>query len=77
MAMAPYEAMPFQEIERAVCSTPTWPMHQLMVPTPISPWATPSSRRPAIRISRLGRGKLCSKVEINVSTPLSTIPDSP
>ncbi|MNG40159.1 hypothetical protein D3C84_1286220 [compost metagenome] len=52
-------------------------MHQLMVPTPIRPWATPSNKRPAIRINRLGRGKLCSSVEIKVNTPLNTIPESP
>ncbi|MNF90360.1 hypothetical protein D3C84_729200 [compost metagenome] len=69
--------MPFQEIDRAVCSAPTWPMHQLMVPTPINPWAIPSNRRPAIRISRLSKGKPCNRVDSKVSTPLSTIPAKP
>ncbi|MNG22430.1 hypothetical protein D3C84_1069120 [compost metagenome] len=69
--------MPFHEIERAVCSAPTWPMHQLMVPTPISPWAMPNNKRPAIRTSRLINGKLCSKVDNKVSPPLKTIPAKP
>ncbi|MNL26405.1 hypothetical protein D3C87_1479290 [compost metagenome] len=52
-------------------------MHQLMVPTPIRPWAIPSSKRPAIRINRLNKGKLCNRVDNKVKPPLSTIPINP
>ena len=48
-----------------------------MVPTPIRPWATPSSTRPTIRIPRLRSGRLCSSVAINVNTPLSRMPLKP
>ncbi|MNE24609.1 hypothetical protein D3C76_1069110 [compost metagenome] len=77
MAMAPYEAIPFQEITRAVCSAPTAPMPQLKVPTPISPWATPSSTRPPRSASRLSSGTVTVSAEAKVSTPLAAIPISP
>ena len=69
--------MPFQEIDRAVCSAPTWPMHQLMVPTPIKPCAIAEQQAADDQNDQAGQRQVCNSVESSVSTPLSTIPDKP
>ncbi|MNR23089.1 hypothetical protein D3C85_1400870 [compost metagenome] len=52
-------------------------MPQLLVPTPISPWAIPSDTRPTISTSRLTVGRSISSAEARVRMPLRAMPANP
>ncbi|MNI76251.1 hypothetical protein D3C73_1324690 [compost metagenome] len=77
MAMAPYDAMPFQDMTLAVCSVPTWLIPQLRVATPIRPCASPSNTRPPSSSARLSKGAFKVQAEASVNTPQAAMPSKP
>src|ERR1700692_2572638 len=70
IASAPYVAMPFHEITRALLLGPTRPIPQVIAPVPTQLSPKPSTRRPTISSARLTECHCDASAALSSSTPL-------
>lgn len=77
IASAPYVAMPFHEITRALCAVPTRPIPHRIAPVPTRLSPTPSTSRLATSSPMLAAGQRANANADSKSAPLAPHAASP